>query len=84
MQVIVAFVLGLLIVHDLTAVSEAEIENPLNFPPRASLTPLLFPVQSTPSEYTARAVGLAVGFWIVEAGSDLLRLAADLSAGKVH
>lgn len=66
-QIICAFLMGLLIVHDVTSPPTDMWEI------RVQVSRLMLPVRATASEYTLRAVILTTGFWIFHFLSDLRR-----------
>jgi len=82
-QVILAFGLGLLVVHDLTGDDGAD-PFALSTVPRARLSPLFNPVRSTASELTERAVLVTAGFWVFEALLDGWRIASAATNGQLR
>jgi hypothetical protein len=66
-QIVCAFLMGILIVHDVTSPPQNMFEVTV----QVSL--LMLPVRATASSYTLRAVVLTAGFWIFHFLSDLRR-----------
>lgn len=80
-KVILAFLLGLIVIHDLT---RPPLPGENMDEPRALLTSLLPPVRLESSASCHRAILLTSGFWASSAVSDLARLAEAWRTGRLQ
>lgn len=83
-QIIVSFLLGILILHDLTTPPNDGYEAEAGLELRLRLSALLLPVRMSGSTSTVRTLQLAAGFWLYDTWAESWRMWASWRGGRLR